>query len=61
MGNLLAILGLVFLVPAMVGVVFVVTDLIYGQTSALIVTAAMVCLFLLLWFVLPLPYRDRKS
>jgi Family of unknown function (DUF6328) len=61
MGNLLAILGLVFLVPAMVGVVFVITDLIFGQTSALIVTAAMALLFILLWFVLPLPYRDKNS
>jgi uncharacterized protein DUF6328 len=61
MGNLLAILGLAFLVPAMVGVVFVITDVIFGLTAALIVTVAMSLLFLLLWFVLPLPYRGHNK
>jgi hypothetical protein len=55
MGNMLAILGLVFLVPAMVGVVYVITDLIFGLTTALIVTIVMALSFLLLWFVLPFP------
>lgn len=61
MGNLLAILGLVFLVPAMVGVVFVITDLIFGLTAALVVTVAMALFFSLLWFVLPLPYRGSNE
>ena len=61
MGNLLAILGLVFLVPAMVGVVFVITDLIFGSAVALVVTVAMALLFSLLWFVLPLPYRGNND
>ena len=61
MGNTLTILGLAFLVPAMVGVVHVITDLIFGLTAALIVTVAMSLLFLLLWFVLPLPYRGRAK
>jgi cation transport ATPase len=61
MGNLLAILGLVFLVPAMVGVVFVITDLIFGSAVALVVTVAMALLFSLLWFVLPLPYRGNNE
>jgi hypothetical protein len=61
MGNLLAILGLVFLVPAMVGVVFVITDLIFGSAAALVVTVAMALLFSLLWFVLPLPYRNNNE
>ena len=61
MGNTLAILGLVFLVPAMVGVVYVITDLIFGLTTALIVTIVMALSFLLLWFVLPLPYRGKNS
>src|SRR3712207_5010134 len=38
MGNILAILGLAFLVPAMVGVVYVITDLIFGLATALVVT-----------------------
>jgi len=61
MGNTLTILGLIFLVPAMVGVVFVITDLIFGLKVALIVTAAMSLLFVLLWFVLPLPYRGNNN
>jgi hypothetical protein len=59
MGNILAILGLACLVPAMVGVVYVITDLIFGLTTALIVTIVMALSFLLLWFVLPLPYRGN--
>ena len=59
MGNLLAILGLVFLVPAMVGVIFVITDLIFGMTVAAIVTFVMALLFLSLWFLLPFPYRGK--
>jgi Family of unknown function (DUF6328) len=61
MGNTLTILGLAFLVPAMVGVVYVITDLIFGLTTALIVTIVMALSFLLLWFVLPLPYRGKNS
>ena len=61
MGNLLAILGLAFIVPAMVGVLFVITDLIFGLSAALVVTVAMALFFLLLWFVLPLPYRGNNE
>jgi hypothetical protein len=61
MGNILAILGLAFLVPAMVGVVYVITDLIFGLTTALVVTIVMALSFLLLWFVLPLPYRGNNE
>jgi hypothetical protein len=59
LGNLLAILGLAFLVPAMVGVVFVITDLIFGLTAAVIVTILMALSFSLLWFALPLRYRGN--
>jgi hypothetical protein len=61
MGNVLAIIGLAFIVPAMVGVIFVITDLIFGLTAALVVTAATALFFLLLWFVLPLPYRGSNE
>jgi hypothetical protein len=56
-GNLLTILGLVFLVPAMVGVIFVITDLMFGSPTAVGVTVAMAASFVLLWFLLPLRYR----
>ena len=61
LGNVLAILGLVFLVPAMVGVLFVITDLMFGVTTASIVTALVALGFVLLWFVLPLPYRQKDD
>jgi hypothetical protein len=60
-GNTLTILGLVFLVPAMVGVVYVITDLIFGLTTALIVATDMALSFLFHWFVLPLPYRGNNE
>jgi hypothetical protein len=56
MGNLLAILGLAVLVPAMVGVLFVITDLMFGLTAAIVTTALVTLVFVLLWFVLPLRY-----
>src|SRR5215217_8920528 len=59
LGNLLAILGLAFLVPAMVGVVFVITDLMFGLAWAVIVTILMALSFSLLWFALPLRYRGN--
>lgn len=61
MGNTLTILGLAFLVPAMVGVMFVITDLIFSLGAALIVTIVMALSFLFLWFVLPLPYRGNNE
>jgi hypothetical protein len=61
LGNMLAILGLAFLVPAMVGVVFVITDLMFGVTPAVIVTALMALAFVLLWFVFPLFYRQNDD
>jgi hypothetical protein len=57
LGNVLTIAGLIFLVPAMVGVIFVITDLIFGLTEAIIVTALLALFFALLWFILPLRYR----
>jgi cation transport ATPase len=61
MGNLLAILGLAFLVPAMVGVLFVITDLIFGSAAAIIVTVIATLFFVLLWFLLPLRYRGNED
>jgi hypothetical protein len=60
-GNVLAILGLVFLVPAMVGVLFVITDLIFGMVAAIVTTALVGLGFVLLWFVLPYLYPDNDD
>ena len=60
-GNILAILGLVFLVPAMVGVLFVITDLIFGMVAAIVTTVLVALGFVLLWFVLPYLYPDNDD
>ncbi|HET7271301.1 MAG TPA: DUF6328 family protein [Rubrobacter sp.] len=59
LGNTLTIAGLIFLVPAMVGVIFVISDLIFGLTTAIIVTLLLALFFVLLWFILPLRYRGE--
>jgi len=50
--NRLAIAGMVLLVVAMVGVMFVITDLLFGS-----VVAAISGFFLCVWFLMPLRYR----
>jgi hypothetical protein len=59
LGNVLTIAGLIFLVPAMVGVVFVITDFIFGLTAGVVVTALLALFFVILWFVYPLRYRGK--
>jgi hypothetical protein len=61
MGNILTIAGLIFLVPAMVGVVFVITDFLFGLTAAVIVTGLIALFFVMLWFVFPLRYRGKEE
>jgi hypothetical protein len=61
LGNTLSIAGLAFLVPAMVGAVFVVADFIFGLATALVATLLLVLFFVLLWFVLPLRYRGENG
>jgi len=61
LGNTLTIAGLIFLVPAMVGAVFVVSDFIFGLGAAVIATLLLGFFFALLWFALPLRYRGRDE
>jgi hypothetical protein len=61
LGNTLTIAGLTFLVPAMVGAVFVVSDFIFGLGAAVVVTLLLTFFFVLLWFALPLRYRGRDG
>jgi hypothetical protein len=60
-GNRLTIAGLIFLLPAIVGVVFVITAFIFDLTAAVIVTGLLTLFFALLWFVLPLRYREGED
>ena len=61
LGNMLTIAGLIFLLPAIVGVVFVITAFIFGLTAAVVVTSPLALFFALLGFVLPLRYREGED
>jgi hypothetical protein len=55
--NRLAIAGMVLLVVAMVGVMFVITDFLSGSVAAALATAAVSGFFLCVWFLMPIRYR----
>src|SRR4051795_8287517 len=55
--NRLAIAGLILLVLAMVGVMFVITDVLFGSSAAAMVSALITAFFLYVWFVIPIWYR----
>jgi Family of unknown function (DUF6328) len=55
--NRLAIAGMVLLVVAMVGVMFVITDILFGSVAAALATATVSGFFLYVWFLMPIRYR----
>ena len=55
------IAGPIFLLPAIVGVVFVITAFIFDLTAAVVVTGVLAIFFALLWFVLPLRTARTKT
>ena len=57
--NRLAIAGTMFLAAAIVGVVYLVTDLIFGLAPSLVATLAAGVMFAWLWYGLPLVRRLR--
>ncbi|MEW6637876.1 MAG: DUF6328 family protein [Actinomycetota bacterium] len=59
--NALTIAGLAFLVPAMVGVIFVITDLMFDASLAAAVTGLVALSFFSVWFALPLWYRLKNG
>ena len=59
--NRLAIAGLILLVLAMVGVMFVITDVLFGSMAAAVATAAISGFFLYVWFVMPIRYRMNEG
>ena len=61
LGNILTITGLIFLLPAIVGVVFVISAFIFGLTAAVVVTGLLALFFVMLWFVFPLRYRGKED
>jgi hypothetical protein len=58
--NILSLAGLLFLVPGMVGVIFVITDLLFSLLVASLVTAVFTISFVLLWFILPILYSNHE-
>jgi predicted membrane channel-forming protein YqfA (hemolysin III family) len=57
--NRLAIAGTAFLAAAIVGVVYLVTDLLFGLTASLLATIAAGVMFAWFWYGLPLVRRLR--
>jgi len=57
--NIMSILGLAFLMLAMVGSVLLVVSVVLGQTWATWITATVAVVFLLVWYVVPLVHRWR--
>ena len=55
--NGLAIAGMAFLAAAIVGVLTLITDYLYGATTTIVVTAAAAGVFATLWYALPLRRR----
>jgi hypothetical protein len=59
--NVLIIVGLAFVALAMSGVILLITDLLYGKTTTAIATAAIVLVFVVLWYVVPITRRIRET
>jgi hypothetical protein len=58
--NALAIVGLSFLALAIVGVVLLITDLLYSGAAVVAYTAAVAGVFIGLWYAIPLILRLRE-
>jgi hypothetical protein len=58
--NVLAIIGLSFLALAVVGVVLLITDVLYGRSAAIAYTAGVAVVFLVLWYAIPMVLRLRR-
>jgi Family of unknown function (DUF6328) len=53
MANRLAIVGLGFLAVAMTGAIMLITDLLYGAATTVVVTIVVGLAFALLWYLVP--------
>ena len=58
--NRFAITGMILLALAMMGTVFVITDVLFGSVAAAVATAAISGFFLYVWFVMPIRYRINE-
>jgi hypothetical protein len=61
LSNKLTIAGLAFLALAIVGVVLLITDLLFGTTAVIAASAGTFVVFALFWYAIPLVRRARAS
>jgi len=61
LANRLTIVGLAFLALAMTGVVFLITDLLYGSTATAVAAGTTGLAFALLWYVVPIVRRVGRG
>ncbi len=62
LANRLAITGMALLVVAMIGAMFLITDVLFGSVAAIVATAAVITpFFLYVWFVVPMWYRPGEK
>src|SRR3954451_8022334 len=61
MANRFSIIGFAVLAAAMTSAILLVTDYLYGSTTALIATICAACVLYGFWFVLPLARRAKVS
>jgi hypothetical protein len=61
LANRLTIVGLGLLALAMSGVVFLITDVLYGSTATAVATAGALIAFAVLWYAIPIWRRLRRG
>ena len=59
--NRLSIAGMVLLLPAIAGSLFVITAILFGSRPASLVTAAVAVFLAYVWFVMPIKYRLKDD
>lgn len=59
--NWLTIAGLVFLALAIIGVVMLITDVLFGTTAVVVVTVGIALPFVLAWYVYPIVRRAKAN
>jgi hypothetical protein len=57
--NRFAIAGMILLALAMMGAVFVITDVLFGSHYASVAAGLIAAFFLYAWFVVPIRYRPK--
>ncbi len=60
-GNALAVTGLTLLALAMIGVVMLVTDVVYGIATAPAAAGGVAALFAFVWYAIPIDLQRRRA